>query len=51
MNTILIYNGTATCIKCGSPFQKVDELPNIPSAMADLFNNTNKGETSAGAAA
>lgn len=51
MNTIKINNGTATCIKCGSPFQKAEEIQNIPPAMANLFNNTNKGETDAGAAA
>ncbi|XDV41280.1 hypothetical protein PO909_010172 [Leuciscus waleckii] len=51
LNTIEIYNGTASCIKCGSPFQKVEEIPNLPPAMSNLFNNTNKRETDAGAAA
>ncbi|CAM4687801.1 unnamed protein product [Leuciscus chuanchicus] len=51
INTIEIYNGTATCIKCGSPFQKVEEIKELPQEMAHLFNNTNERETDAGAAA
>lgn len=51
MNTIQINNGTATCIKCGSPFQKTEEIQHIPPEMSNLFNNTDKKETDAKAAA
>ncbi|XP_067239373.1 adhesion G protein-coupled receptor G3 isoform X2 [Chanodichthys erythropterus] len=50
MNTIGISNKTATCFKCGSPFQKLEEFQDIPSEMLNLLNNTNKTETDAGAA-
>ncbi|XP_039503958.1 adhesion G-protein coupled receptor G5 [Pimephales promelas] len=45
MNTIKISSGSANCIKCGSPFQKVEEIKDV--AISNIFNNTHKGETDA----
>ncbi len=49
INNIGIHNKTATCYKCGSPFQDVKEV-SLPKDMSDQFNTTNT-ETDAVAAA
>ncbi|XP_058611398.1 adhesion G-protein coupled receptor G4 isoform X2 [Onychostoma macrolepis] len=49
INNIGIHNKTATCYKCGSPFQEVKEV-SLPKEMSDKFN-TNKTEIDAAAAA